>query len=75
MIVPDALTCMQVYFEKQSDLELTLKIENYIKEYVSLVLLLFTTFTVTVGRILTNITAPSVSSLLIQSTGIEMKTV
>jgi hypothetical protein len=33
------LTCMQVVFEERSDLELTLETENFIKEYVSFILL------------------------------------
>ena len=49
------LSCMQTKLELSSDLELTLKMEKFIKEYVSLIWLLLTIFTVAVGRILTNI--------------------
>ena len=49
---------MQVYFKSWIKLKLRLKMENFIKEYVSLIRaiirLLSTTFTVAVGRILTN---------------------
>ena len=49
------LSCMQTKLELSSDLELTLKMEKFIKEYVSLIWPLLTIFTVAVGRILTNI--------------------
>jgi hypothetical protein len=48
------ITHMQVDFESWSKLKLRLKVENFIKEYVSLILLLSTIFTAVVGRILTN---------------------
>ena len=49
------LTRMQAYFEAWSDLKLTLKMENFIKEWVSLIWRLSTIFTEAVGRILTTI--------------------
>jgi hypothetical protein len=48
------LTSMQVDLESWSKLKLRLKVENFIKEYVSLIWLLSTIFTAVVGRILTN---------------------
>jgi hypothetical protein len=45
---------MQVNFEAWSEVELRLKMENFIKDYGSLILLLLTIFIVAVGRIITN---------------------
>jgi hypothetical protein len=46
---------MQAGFEKQSNLKLTIMMENFIKEYFSLILLLLSIFTVIVGRFIANI--------------------
>jgi hypothetical protein len=46
--------CMQVDFKSWSWVKLSLKMEIFIKEYVSLIQLLSTIFTVAAGRILTN---------------------
>jgi hypothetical protein len=46
-------TCMQVDFEELSYLKLTLETENFIKEYVSFILLLSAISTVAIKRILT----------------------
>jgi hypothetical protein len=58
------LTCMQVDLESWSKVELRLKVENFIKEYVSLILLLSTIFSAAVIRILSNsqLCIPSCSS-------------
>jgi hypothetical protein len=45
---------MKVDFESWSKHKLRLKVEIFIKEYISLILLLSTIFTAAVGRILTN---------------------
>jgi hypothetical protein len=45
---------MQVNFESWSELKLRLKVEKFIKDYVSLIRLLSTIFTAAVGRILRN---------------------
>ena len=47
-------TSMQVDLESWSKLKLRLKVEKFIKEYVSLILLLSTIFTAAVGMILSN---------------------
>jgi hypothetical protein len=49
-----SLTPMQLDFESWSKLKLRLKMENFIKEYVSLIRLLSTSFIVAVAMILAN---------------------
>jgi hypothetical protein len=45
---------MQLHFESWSKLKLKLKVENFMKEYVSLIWLLSTIFTAAVERIQTS---------------------
>jgi hypothetical protein len=56
---------MQLDFKSWSKLKLRLKVENFIKEYVSVILLLSAIFTMAVGRILAN-TEPAVHLIVQQ---------